>query len=205
MEPKRLLIVSPHFPPINAPDMQRARMSLSHYRAAGWEPIVLTVDEREQEGVREPELLQSIPADIEVNRAGALPLRWTRRLGLTNLGLRAWLHLFFAGSRLIRRQKIDLVFFSNTQFVTFLLGRFWRCRFGVPYVIDVQDPWRTNYYERPNSRRPAGVWKYQAARVMAWLLEGRSFRRAAGVISVSPQYLHDFQGRYSWFGRIPSI
>src|SRR5581483_7275952 len=32
-----------------------------------------------------------------------------------------------------------------------------------------------------------------------------SFRRAAGVISVSPQYLHDFQGRYSWFGRIPSI
>ena len=43
----RLLIISPHFPPINAPDMQRVRMSLPHFVDAGWEVVVLTVDDRE--------------------------------------------------------------------------------------------------------------------------------------------------------------
>jgi len=46
---KKFLIVSPHFPPINAPDMQRVRMSLPYYRRCGWDPEVLTVDERWQE------------------------------------------------------------------------------------------------------------------------------------------------------------
>jgi len=43
---KRVLIVSPNFPPINAPDMQRVRMSLPFYRDNGWEPVVLAVGER---------------------------------------------------------------------------------------------------------------------------------------------------------------
>jgi len=200
----RVLIVSPHWPPLNAPDLQRARMSLPYYRAAGWEPVVLTVDERRQEGIREPELLQTIPADIEVHRTGALPLQWTRWLGLTNLGLRAWLPLFFAGRRLIRERRIDLVFLTNTQFVTFLLGRCWLRWCGVPYVIDVQDPWRTDYYERPGSRRPPGGWKYQAARFMAWWFEGWSFRRVAGVMSVSPRYLDDLRTRYPRLHEVPA-
>ncbi len=33
---KRVLIISPHFPPINAPDCQRVRMSLPYYRRYGW-------------------------------------------------------------------------------------------------------------------------------------------------------------------------
>ena len=54
---KKLLIVSPHFPPINAPDMQRIRMSLPYYRKCGWDPVVLTVDDDLQDGVREPGLV----------------------------------------------------------------------------------------------------------------------------------------------------
>jgi hypothetical protein len=201
---RRVLLVSPHFPPINAPDMQRARMSLPYYRACGWEPIVLAVDDRWQEGVREPELPQTIPPDIEVHWSQAFPLSWTRWFGVTNLGLRAWLHIFFKGLRLIRQRRVDLVFLTNTQFMTFTLGRLWLRLCGVPYVLDVQDPWRTDYYERTGSRRPPGGWKYQNARAMAWLLEGWSFRKASGVISVSPSYLDDLRARYPWFQLIPS-
>jgi len=201
---RRVLIVSPHWPPVNAPDMQRARMSLPYYRANGWEPIVLAVRDRWQDGVREPELQQTIPSEIEVHRSWAFPLAWTRWLGVANLGLRAWLGLFFKGRRLIRQHQVDLVFFTNTQFVTFTLGRLWLRLCGVPYVLDVQDPWRTDYYERAGSRRPPGGWKYQIARATAWLLEGWSFRRASGVMSVSPSYLDDLRARYPWFQQIPS-
>ena len=201
---RRVLIVSPHFPPLNAPDMQRVRMSLPHYRAHGWEPIVLCVGDAWQDGVREHDLEQTIPPDVYIVRTPALSLSWTRFLGLRNLGLRCWLHFFFAGFRLIRREKIDLVFFSNTQFVTFALGRLWRAFLRTPYVFDMQDPWRTDYYSRPGSRRPPGGWKYQLARGMAWILEGWSFRHVSAVMSVSPRYLDDLQARYHWLSRTPT-
>ncbi len=40
---RRVLIVSPHFPPTNAPDHQRVRMSLPYFQENGWEPVVLAV------------------------------------------------------------------------------------------------------------------------------------------------------------------
>lgn len=189
---------------MNAPDMQRVRMSLPHYRAAGWEPVVLCVGDAWQEGVREPDLVGTVPSDISIIRCPALSLRWTQIFGLRNLGLRCWVSFLLEGSRVIRREKIDLVFFSNTQFVTFALGRIWRRWHGVPYVFDMQDPWRTDYYSRPGSRPPPGGWKYQIARFSAWILEGWSFARVAGIISVSPDYLADLKARYPHLARTPT-
>jgi len=100
---KKVLIISPHFPPINAPDMQRVRMSLPYYRALGWEPIVLCVGEAWQDGVREPELEQTIPSDVRVVRVPALPLRWTRFIGIRNIRLRCWLHFRSPGPAPHRR------------------------------------------------------------------------------------------------------
>jgi len=201
---KRVLIVSPHFPPLNAPDMQRVRMSLPFYRENGWEPVVLTVEDRWQDGVREAELVGTVPSDVRVERTRALPPRWSRLFGIGNIGLRSWLFLLARGWRLLRREKFDLIFFSNTQFVTFSLGLIWKARFGVPYVIDVQDPWRTDYYERTGSSKPPGGWKYQFARAQAYLLEGPTFRRAGAVMSVSPSYLADLRKRYPRFAAVPT-
>lgn len=201
---RKLLIISPHFPPLNAPDMQRIRMSLPHYPASGWEPVVLTIQDEFQDGVREPELLATVPAGVRIIRIPAISTRIARWSGLGNTGLRMLPYLFWHGSNLLRGEKFDLVFFSNTQFITFPLGRIWRAWFGVPFVIDIQDPWRTDYYERRGSRRPPGGWKYQFARFQAWLLEGWSYRRAAAIMSVSPSYLAELSARYPWFSRIPA-
>ena len=196
---KRLLIISPHWPPINAPDHQRVRMSLPYYRQSGWEPVVLAVRPDDVAGSREPELEQTYPADVRIVRCHALPLHWTRWIGLGNLGLRAWWPLLRAGSRLIKGERFDLVLFSNTQFITFTLGPCWRRWFGIQYVIDLQDPWRTTSYEQPGAPPPPGGRKYLLARFLALLCEGPTYRRAAGFISVSPRYLSDLARRYPWF------
>jgi hypothetical protein len=66
---KNVLIVSPHFPPVNAPDMQRVRLALPYLRAQGWEPTVLAVaPEYIEGGVREPLLESTYPADVPVVR-----------------------------------------------------------------------------------------------------------------------------------------
>jgi hypothetical protein len=200
---RRLLIVSPHWPPVNAPDLQRVRMSLSYYRECGWEPVVLCVHADDVAGTLEPELELTYPPDIRIVRCHAWPIRWTQWFGLGNVGWRAWPSLYRIGSRLLREEHFDLVFFSTTQFLTFALGPVWRRRFGVPYVIDIQDPWRTDYYERPGAPRPPGGRKYVVARTVARLLEGPVYRRAAGFISVSEPYLTDLGLRYRWFGTKP--
>jgi len=196
---KRVLVVSPHFPPINAPDMQRVRMGLPYYRDAGWEPTILSVKASDIEGVLEPELMATIPPATRIVETGAWPAKWTRRVGVGNIALRGFNHLRRAGNDLLARERFDLVFFSNTQFGTFPLGNLWRRRFGVPFVLDMQDPWRTDYYERKGSRKPPGGWKYQFARLQAAALEGPTVSRAAGVMSVSGSYIDDLRARYRNF------
>lgn len=185
--------------------MQRVRMSLPFYRACGWEPVVLAVHERWIDGEMEEGLLATVPADARVEKCRAIPRRWSRWLGLGTLGLRCLPFVFWRGAQLLRRERFDLVFFSNTQFITFPLGILWKAMFGVPYVLDFQDPWRTDYYKRPGSRRPPGGWKYQFARLQARVLEGPSVACAAGVMSVSPKYLEDLDSRYRRFAGKPSI
>ena len=195
----RLLIISPHFPPINAPDMQRVRMSLPHFVDAGWEVVVLTVDDREPLAPLEPDLLLTVPAAVRVVRVRAFSRRWTHWLGMNNLGLRTLPFIYQTACQLLRDEHFDLVYFSMTQFILMPLGRAWLYEFGVPYVIDLQDPWLNEYYSQPGAPRPPGGWKYLFAYATAQLLEGWTLRRAAHVLSVSDQYLKALARRYSWW------
>lgn len=195
----RLLIVSAHFPPVNTPDMQRVRMSLPHFVEAGWEVVVLTVSDHDPMAPLEPALLATLPRAVRIVRAPVFSRRWTRWVGINNLGLRSLPFLYETGTRLLTEQKFDLIYFSTTQFVLCPLGRVWHREFGVPYVIDLQDPWLNEYYRQPGAPRPPGGWKYLFAYASAKILERWTLRRCAHVISVSSGYLEVLQRRYPWF------
>jgi hypothetical protein len=194
--PARVLIVSPHFPPVNAPDHQRIRMSLPYLGEFGWEAHILAVDPRFVEGLRDPALLQTVPDDVPVTRVPALPAGLTRRVGLGSLGLRALGPLTLAGDRLLRTRRFDLVYFSTTIFPTMGLGPVWKRRWGVPYVLDMQDPWISDYYDRTGVRPPGGRVKYAFAQWLARRGEPGAMRGAARVISVSPDYPTALRRRY---------
>jgi hypothetical protein len=188
---------------VNAPDCQRVRMSLPYYRQFGWEPVVLAVEPEQRPDWRDDSLLAGLPADIPIHYTKALPLGLTRRFGIQNMGLRCAPFINRAARRLLARERFDLVYFSTTQYLVTPLGRRWRRATGVPYVIDLQDPWRSDYYERPGAPNPPGGWKYQFARFTAWLFEEQTFRDAAGFISVSHHYFQNLRQRYPWFAPRP--
>ena len=191
---RRLLIVAPHFPPINAPDAQRVRMSLRYYREFGWEPHVLTIDPATQPGARDPLQALSLPADVPVTRVGALPARVTRALGIGDIALRSLWPLARAGRRILQREGTDLVFFSTSLFFSVPLGRWWRARTGVPFVVDMQDPWADD------RAAPAAGWKRRLAGGLHRLLERWTMRRASGVLAVSRAYIDVLRARYPWLG-----
>lgn len=191
---KRVLVVSPSFPPTSAADLHRVRMSLPHFTSFGWSPYVLAIDPVHHGGLVEPELLTTLPSSIPVTRTRAVPERVTRLFGIGNAGLRGLGHLYTAGLQLIEREAIDLVFFSTTMFPVMALGRLWKSRTGTPYVVDLQDPWKTDYR---GAGRQAG-FKARLARVMHGALEPFAMRRIDGVVSVSRSYIETLQRRYPW-------
>jgi Glycosyl transferase 4-like domain len=201
-ELKRILIVSPHFPPVDLPDMHRVRMSLPYFLEFGWKPTVLTVSPRFVEGVREPRFVEQLPP-TDVANAAALPANWTRKVGLGNLGLRAFPFLYAAGSRLMARDRFDLVYFSTTVFTCLPLGRLWKRRFGTPFVVDMQDPWVNDYYDlNPQVQRPP---KYAIASRIHRMLEPWSMPAADGLISVSAAYIETLARRYPELRYKPSV
>ncbi|HEY0863720.1 MAG TPA: glycosyltransferase [Lacunisphaera sp.] len=193
---KRVLVISPHFPPVNAPDMQRVRVALPYFVAAGWEVTVLTVADPTPTAPSEPELEATVPAAVRVVRAHCCSRRWTGLLGINNVALRSLPFLFLAGCRLLGGRRHDVVYFSTTMFIVLPLGRLWKMLSGVPYVIDLQDPWITDYYERPGAPPPPGGWKYRFAQGLGRVLEGWTMRGAASLLAVSDDYLGTLRRRY---------
>lgn len=191
---RRVLIVSPHFPPVNMPDAHRVRMSLPYFREFGWDAEVLTVAPEDVDARREPDLEDTVPFEVPVWRTHAIGSRWTRRLGLSDVGIRAWPYLYRAGSELLATGRFDLVYFSSTVFFTFPLGRAWKERYRVPFVVDLQDPWVTDYYEsKEKSERPPKYWL--VSRLHA-ALERWTLPFASGLVAVSTAYTRDVTSRY---------
>ncbi|MCX6936323.1 MAG: hypothetical protein NTU80_00270 [Verrucomicrobia bacterium] len=186
---KRVLIISPHFPPVNAPDLHRVRLALPYFRSLGWEATVLAVAPETIEGATlEPSLEQSYPASIRVVRVRGIPVRYTRPFGFGSLWWRVGHALRRAGDRLLATERFDLVFFSTTQFPAFTLGPRWLARFGVPYVLDYQDPWLNDHYAKTGARPPGGPLRFLVAQLNARRHERKAVLGASALITVSPTY-----------------
>ena len=198
---KKILVISPHFPPVNAADMHRVRQSLPYFEKHGWQPTVLCVAAEAVEMGKDPLLKESIPNHIPVHEVAAFSTRYTRKVGLGNLGIRAFWQLYQKGNELLKQQQFDLIYFSTTVFACMPLGRIWKKKFDIPFVIDMQDPWRNDYYLTvPKEERHPKFWfSYRLDKY----LEAFTIPKAAGLISVSKGYLTTLKERYPSIEEIP--
>jgi hypothetical protein len=198
--------VSPHFPPVNAADMQRVRMLLPFFRENGWEAEVLAVDPDQVNAPRDPWLEADLPRDVRVHRVRGLSPRWSRIPGLGTIGLRVLNALRRRGNQLLRSGSFDLVYFSTTVIEVHILGPYWRRKFKVPFVMDYQDPWVSDYYrDRPAIVPPGGRAKFLIAEFLHRWMEPRVLRRCSGITSVSPAYAKQLQERYASASAVPCL
>jgi len=192
---KKVLIISPNFPPVNAADMHRVRQSLPYFSKMGWKATVVAVEPEYVEMGKDPYLLETIPEDTEIIRLKALKPGLTRPIGFGNLGLRALWYLYKWGEREFLKRNFDLVYFSTTAFPVMVLGRYWKQKYNVPFIIDMQDPWRNDYYLGvPKSERPP---KFRMAYAMDKWMEGWTMQKVDGIVSVSSAYPEILKKRYA--------
>jgi hypothetical protein len=201
---RRLLIVSPHFPPANGADCHRARVLAPLLSDYGWETEILAVNPNQLTVPLDPWLANGL-TDVAVHRAEALSLRWTKVPGLGTLTYRARPYIRSIGNRLIQERRYDLIYFSTTSFALTTLGPYWKNRFGVPFAVDYQDPWITDYYRlNPTVKPPGGKLKYGATELLSRFQEPNVLRNCIAITSVSPDYPKQLKARYPFFAA-PSI
>ena len=193
---RKVLIVSPRFPPSGGPDYHRVRMLLPFLDECGWKAVVLCVRDSGPGAVSEADLLRTVPSSVEVVECNAVSRKWSRFAGVGSLSLRAGFSLLKAGNRLLRDGAFDLVFFSTTEFLTMSLGPRWRHSFGVPFVVDLHDPWVNTYYSERGLVPPGGRLKHAAHQLVARYMEKRVLQSAAHIVAVSSHYPPTLMRRY---------
>jgi hypothetical protein len=195
----RVLIISPHFPPVNAPDMHRVRLLIPHLRECGVAVEVLAVNEVQVDYPSDSRLLAGLPGDVPVHRVNALGLGWKRLPGFGSIGFRAMRALAKRGDALLTERHFDLIYFSTTVFEVHGLGVGWQRKFGIPFLMDFQDPWVNDYYrEHPEVQPPGGRLKYGLMRLLHRQMEPWVLRKCSGITSVSPAYPAQLSKRYPW-------
>jgi hypothetical protein len=189
-----LLLVSLNFPPSQMASVHRARHLASHLPEFGWWPVVVAVDERFHKEPSDAALGQLVPSTVEVHRIKALPLGLTTPFGLGDLSIRSMYDVWSKLKQLIVLESPQGVFFTGWPYYQMLLSEPLRRRFGLPVVLDFQDPWVSNQGATFPTLSKQGL-----SHRVALFFEPRAIRNADFVTSVSDTQNEQMAIRYPWF------
>ncbi len=136
---KKILIITPHYPPSNLAAVHRSRLFAEHLPDYGWEPLLLTVDEHYYEEELDWNLFKLLPQSQRIEKVKAFGVTRPRLIG--DIGLRGFFQLYKRAKQLIQREAIDFLYIPIPSFYVSLIGRWLHERTGIAYGIDYIDPW----------------------------------------------------------------
>ena len=193
---RKVLMVSPHFPPDSSAASHRLRLLAPYLDAHGWEPTVVTVEPSDYEARLDDELLAMVPESLDVVRVRAWSTGWTRYLGFGDLGVRAFHALLRTCRELSSQVRYDCFFVTIFPSYPALLGPLLKRNPGLPFVLDYQDPWVGAWgLTAGPASDGAPDMKSRLSRFVATRLEPYAVRAADAITAVSEATYREVQQR----------
>src|SRR5947209_3271959 len=87
---RRVIIISPYFPPSTVAGVHRARHLAKHLPTWGWEPIIICVDEACHVERLDLGLANLLRPDVKTVKVPALSATMMRPFGIGDIGLRGY-------------------------------------------------------------------------------------------------------------------
>ncbi len=186
---KRVLMIAYHFPPIKGSSgIQRTLKFCQYLPQFGWQPSVLTTNERAYETVSQEQMHQIANGTV-VTRAFALDTsrhlsicgRYSRFLALPDRWASWLVGGIFSGLRLIVQQKPHIIWSTYPIATAHLIAYALHKMTGLPWVADMRDPMaQDNYPEDPLQHR-----------VFRWI-ENKIALKASAICFTSPGAIDEF-------------
>ncbi len=178
---RKILIIAPHFPPSNLAAIHRSRLFALHLPTYGWEPIILSVDERDYEESLDWNLHALLPKNQRIEKVRAFPVTKPRLIG--DIGLRAFFQLRKRALELVKSEHIDFLYIPIPSFYVALIGPYLHRKTGVKYGIDYIDPWVHRF---PGSDKLLS--RHWFSMHLAKFLEPKAVKHAALITGVAEGY-----------------
>ena len=178
---RKLLIITPHYPPSNLAAVHRSRLFAQHLPSFGWKPIILTVHEKYYEESLDWDLFNLIPDNQRIVKSPAFNITKPRLIG--DIGLRGFFQLRRRALELVKTEKIDFVYIPVPSFYMALIGPYLYKKTGVKYGIDYIDPWVHHF---PGSEKLFS--RHWFSTQLAKFLEPIAVKHASLITGVSEGY-----------------
>lgn len=221
---KKVLIIAYYFPPLGMGGVQRASKFAKYLPAFGWKPFVLTVKDVEYLA-KDPSLLEDLPPKVKIIRTGSFdPLRisfilkslfkkgrqehaYVKKATVEKSKLASWLFFpdskigwlpfaLLSGLKIIRKEKIDLIFTTSPPPSLHLVGYFLKLLTRKPWVADFRDPWIGFHYE--DYPTPFHLWLKNR-------LVGLITQNAEAIISINEKITQRLFSLYPFIKNIKTI
>jgi peptidoglycan/xylan/chitin deacetylase (PgdA/CDA1 family)/glycosyltransferase involved in cell wall biosynthesis len=190
---KKALMIAFHFPPqAGSSGILRTLNFVKYLPRNGWQPLVLSAHPRAYVECRD-DLLKSIPAHTKVVRAPALDAakhlsirgKYPGWFALPDRWASWWPGGIWAGMKLIKQQKPDVIWSTYPIATAHLIGASLAKRSGLPWIADFRDPMITASY--PADRMQRRMWQW---------LEGRILEGATKCVFTSDRAAQMYRVRY---------
>ena len=168
---KKVLIIAWSFPPAGGVGAIRPAKFVKFLPNFGWKPIVVTVKEKFYHRI-DKSLIEDVHPSINIYR---LPILKTKIIN--NEGIRWLPYLFGKIKKIIKEEKPCATYLTGGPFYPLILGPIIKKLFGLPYVVDLRDPWRLEKIIKPTK----GI-KTKIENFLTNILEPYIFRNADSVI-----------------------
>lgn len=185
---RKILIISPHFPPSNLAAVHRSRLFSQHLPSFGWEPVILTVNEKYYEEEPDWNLSKLLPPSLRIEKCSAFKVSKPRIVG--DIGLRGFFQLYRKAKKLILSEKFDFLYIPVPSFYVALLGRWLHHSTGIKYGIDYVDPWVHIF---PGSDKKFS--RHWFSTRLAKILEPLAIKKASLITGVAEGYYEGVQQR----------
>lgn len=187
-------MIAYHFPPLaGSSGIQRTLRFAQHLPDFGWHPTVLTAHPRSYR-MTNPDLLNDVPADVEVVRAQAwdtarhfsIAGRYPGFLARPDSWLSWWPMATWQGARVIERVQPDAIWSTYPIATAHLIGSSLARRSGLPWIADFRDPMAQEGYPQD----PATWRSFER-------IERAAFDQAAAITFTACSAASTYEQRYS--------
>lgn len=191
---KKVLIIAYYFPPAGGGGVQRTSKFVKYLPIYGWQPIVLTVNERvykKTDRSIDATLLDDIPKDSYIIRTGTVDLAnisrtikktdkaeasklscksILRRIGALFINPDAqmlWIPIAtLKGIFLIKKLGIDILYSTGNPWSDHIIGLMLKIITGLPWVADYRDPWNLNPFTKHPSKTRKKIHLFLESKVL---------------------------------------